>query len=273
MKIISKIESYYPSLTKSEKKVAQYICDRKGDILNKTLSDISSEIDVGEATILRFCSKMGYDKFNELKFEIARDQQEETKEQETDASDVVEAAAMDFRVMVDKTKDTIDYAQLKKAVSILEKADKILIFGVGASGFSALAAQNNLLRLGIVSLAVTDSHFQAMESSILNRKSAVLAFSLTGNTKDIYDACMIAKNNKASIIAVTSYMDSSLARIADCVLLTAVRENLIVGGTLCGNVSQFLVIDALKSEYTNRHKSEVKKTREETAESILPKAL
>ena len=67
------IESCYPSLSKSERKVADYILQEKGNIIYETLLEISKKIKVGEATILRFVRKIGFSGFQDLKLQIAKD--------------------------------------------------------------------------------------------------------------------------------------------------------------------------------------------------------
>ena len=63
----------YPQLTKSEKKVADYIINSGEKIIYSTLSDIKLKANVGDATIVRFCQKLGFSGFSDLKIEIAKE--------------------------------------------------------------------------------------------------------------------------------------------------------------------------------------------------------
>ena len=72
MQTIGSIETCYPTFTKSERKVADYILEhRKEGIEHITLAEFSSMLGVGEATIVRFCRKIDLKGFQELKFTLA----------------------------------------------------------------------------------------------------------------------------------------------------------------------------------------------------------
>ena len=73
MKYINIIESFYPSLSKQEKKVADYILEEKGKISYQSLQEIGRKINVGEATIVRFVKKIGFNGFQDLKINIAKE--------------------------------------------------------------------------------------------------------------------------------------------------------------------------------------------------------
>ena len=65
---------------------------------------------------------------------------------------------------------------------------------------------------------------QLTTAALLNEKDVVVAISHSGATHDIVDAVQLAKQNGATIIAITSRAQSPLARIADIVLVGMGRE-------------------------------------------------
>ena len=58
MKIETVIKEKYELLTKSEKKIANYVLASKERIVYGTMNDIKKAIKVGDATIVRFCQKL-----------------------------------------------------------------------------------------------------------------------------------------------------------------------------------------------------------------------
>ncbi|MEY8742740.1 MurR/RpiR family transcriptional regulator [Bacillales bacterium AN1005] len=68
MQTLGIIESYYPSFTKSEKRIADFIIESNSKVIDLTLSELAVMLNVGEATIVRFCRKMKLKGFQELKF-------------------------------------------------------------------------------------------------------------------------------------------------------------------------------------------------------------
>ena len=75
------IDTYYPSLTKGEQKVADYIYKNNDTIIYQSLKELSKNIGVGEATIIRFCNKIGLNGFQDLKLILAKESSESKDEE------------------------------------------------------------------------------------------------------------------------------------------------------------------------------------------------
>lgn len=269
MKYINIIESFYPSLSKQEKKVANYIFERRGQISYQSLQEIAKKINVGEATIVRFVKKVGFSGFQDLKLQIAKEDYPMIETNYEDYFDIIQA---NINETVENTKSLIDKKQLNRAIGRIEKADRIFVYGVGASGIAALELQNKLLRFGKVVNAYTDSHFQIMNASITTSKDVIIAISLSGRTQDIIDSLEIAKKNRTKIIVITNHILSPIAQLADEVLLTAGRETLLDGGSLISKISQLYVIDVLCTGYALKNKENALRMKHSTAQSIVSKS-
>lgn len=271
MKYIAIIKSCYPSLSKAEKKVADYILKEKGKIIYQTLLEISQNIDVGEATIIRFVRKIGFSGFQDLKFEIA-------KEDNTDKSDsnnydnYIEGNAAEIVQTITNTKLTINKDNLNLAIKMITDSKRVFFYGVGSSGFTANEAQNRFMRLGVVGSSIVDPHFQSMYSSICNAEDIIIVFSISGYTKDIIEAVKIAKEENTKVIAITSYILSPIAQLADCILLTAAKENPLEGGSFTGKISQLYIIDLLCSGYLMQNKKSAELQKQKTAKAVVAKS-
>lgn len=268
MKYINIIESFYPDLSKQEKKVADYIFEKKGEVSYLSLQEIAKEIEVGEATIVRFVKKIGFNGFQDLKLNIAK---EDLPIIETRYEDYIDNIHANINETVQNTKYLINKKQLEKSIKFIEKAERIFIYGVGSSGLAALELQNKFLRFGKIVTAYTDSHFQIMNASILTNKDVVIAISLSGQTKDIIESLEIGKKNKCKIISITNHIMSPVAQLGDSVLLTAGRETLLDGGSLIAKMSQLYIIDVLCTGYALKNKENVLKMKQNTAESVIIK--
>ena len=67
--------------TNSERKVARFILAEKQGITNMTILDIAQGADVSEASVMRFCSKLGIRKLIDLRIQIAKDSDKVQREQ------------------------------------------------------------------------------------------------------------------------------------------------------------------------------------------------
>lgn len=67
MDILQQIKTSYPSLTRKQKSIADYLLANPGDICYITLAKLSEVTSASELTLLRFCKKIGCENFLELK--------------------------------------------------------------------------------------------------------------------------------------------------------------------------------------------------------------
>lgn len=264
------IDSYYPSLSKSEKKVADHIKNQKEKFIYQSIQEVAHDAKVGEATVLRFCRRVGFEGFRDMKLYIAKENTPiRLKSKENYTDEVVK----NFQYTIQETYSAINQENLKEVAELIKKSYRVFLYGIGASSNAVLDMKSRLLRYGKVVYTVTDSHYQMMNSSVLNEEDLVIAFSISGVTQDIIDSVNLAKKNKSKIVAITNHILSPLSSLADICILTAGRESPIDGGSLTGRLSQMLVIDLLCTSYAliNEENSEV--MREKTANSILKKSI
>ena len=252
MKYIRMIESCYPSLSKSEKKVADYVMLEKGNIIYETLLEISKKINVGEATILRFVKKVGFNGFQDLKLQIAK---EDKPVNDSYHENYIDSITANMIKTIENTKTVLDISSLNNSIRLINDSKRIFFFGVGSSGLAAGEAQIRFLSMGKVGMAITDSRFQTMYSFLIGEDDVIIALSLSGRTKEIIETIKIAKARKIKVIAITNYALSPLAQLSDCLLLTAGKENLVDGGSLISKISQLYVIELLCAGYALLNKN------------------
>ena len=128
-----------------------------------------------------------------------------------------------FRSVIDNTvaaflkyRNDASSVAIEKATDALEATYKagqrIEFFGVGNSGIVAQDAQHKFFRLGVTSIAYSDGHMQVMSASLLRPGDCVVVISNSGRTRDLMDACDIARKNGATTIVITA-TGSPLANI------------------------------------------------------------
>lgn len=251
MNVEAKIKSVYPSLTKSEKKVADYMLQEQDSIISKTLSNLSEIIGVGEATIVRFVNKCGYDALHAFRFDVVRN----AEKQAITAGNIELANELSSVVIkqINNSMDGLDLDKVSEVAKLIEKADDILFFGIGHSGIVAEMGAYRSMRLGKNAKAVTDSHHMAIQATLCNEDDLIFAVSLSGQSPETNTAVKIARDNKAKIVAIVSYMQSELAQLADYVFL-ATSEKVFArfdGSGIDAIITQLLMIETIFNEYSH----------------------
>lgn len=266
------LESYYPSLTNAEKKIADYILDNYETVMYLSLTDLAELSGVGDTSVFRFCKQIGLKGYPELKLLLAQDTvAHKDNSKEDTSSHFSDQIRQNIIQKINECYEVLDIPELEKAVQLLKNAKRIFFFGIGSSGITALTAKERFLRIGILSDVAIEGHHQNMIASILNQNDVLVAFSLSGNTKDVLDAVQIAKNNGVPTIVLTSYLRSPLTELADIVIKTAGKEHLMEGGTLTSSISQLYMVDLLVTGVALSDKETSHSMRERIARSIYDK--
>jgi 6-phospho-3-hexuloisomerase len=131
--------------------------------------------------------------------------------------DYVRVTMKEIAAFIGRVADRLSGEQVRALVSTLEDAyrrgAKVLVMGAGRSGLVGRAFAMRLMHLGfnvyVLGETITPS---------IGRDDVVVAISGSGRTQLIVTAAEAAKKVDAKVIAVTSYPDSPLGRLADIVV-------------------------------------------------------
>ncbi|WP_254660825.1 SIS domain-containing protein [Bacillus sp. FJAT-27225] len=151
------------------------------------------------------------------------------------------------------------FGSIVKALKLLTDARRIYIFGLGSSGLAAQELNYRLSRMGFVCEAVTDPHLMIIRSTLLVKGDLLVAFSRSGQTRDLITSVKKAKGNGAKLVSLTAYGNTYLTKLSDEVLWTIhpLRNAYLSTGL---DLSALYLIDLIsmhflkdpKREYTRR---------------------
>ena len=72
-----------------------------------------------------------------------------------------------------------------------------------------------------------------------------MAFSHSGESSEVIEAVRIAKENKAKTVVFTGYHNSTLAELADILLLSSTNETMYRSQSMVSRLIQLVIIDML----------------------------
>lgn len=135
----------------------------------------------------------------------------------------LKAAAQEILEGAKKAIEELNPEQVEKMIQmILEAKDrKIFVVGMGRSGFVGRAFTLRLMNLGFNVYFIGETVTPAAEKGDL-----LIAISGTGTTKMVLTAGMAAKDIGAKVIAITSFPNSPLGKIADLVVMIGGRTKM-----------------------------------------------
>ncbi|MGM0524152.1 MAG: MurR/RpiR family transcriptional regulator [Bacillota bacterium] len=254
-----RLDLFKNQFTKSELKLYDYILTHLDAVVYHSLSELSEQAKVAEATSLRFFKKLQYSGFQAFKFDLAKEQpNDETKE-----TDLYTRVKDGMLYSIETNHGLLNPNQLEHVAHLIDQKKDIVVFAIGASGIAGLDFQNQLMRVGKNIDVVTDTHTQIMRAANASPDTLLLTISLSGSTKSLIESTAIAKKKGAHVVSLTGFLKSPLTKVSDETILTHVKENPLERGTLSGKVAQLFVIDALCTTYIQLHEADAKARREE----------
>ena len=281
--ILESITAQYHSLTRSGKKLADYIFAHTGEAQYFSISTLAENSGVSEASITRFCHGLGLAGYNDFKLALAKtdhvtDMGELSDSPQGIASEdslntIFQKIHKASVLSLNETLELLNEDAINKAVDLLVQADRVFCFGNGGSMVTAMEAWARFSTATSRFVHVSDSHMQIMNTALATSRDVLLVFSYSGSTKDMEDTLQIAREHGVSIILVTHYPNSRAAQFADVVLLCGYNEGPLQSGSIPAKVGQLLLIDCLFYGFCRRNPEASAAARSATAEAVARKML
>jgi len=280
MNTLEKIQSHLDILSKSERKVAEVILASPQTAIHSSIATLARMADVSEPTVNRFCRRLDTKGFPDFKLHLAQSLANGTPyvNRNVEEDDSVDAYTNKIfesvMASLDTVKASLDVAAINRAVDLLTQAKKISFFGLGASAAVAHDAMNKFFRFNIPVVYFDDIVMQRMSCMNSSEGDVVVLISHTGRTKNLVEMAQLARDNDATVIAITSH-DTPLAHAATLALLLDVPEDTDVYMPMVSRIAQLTLIDVLATGFTLRRgdkfRDNLKRVKEALKESRFDK--
>ena len=229
MDIISQIDKNYNEMSKSHKRLSDYIRQNYGKAALMNVEQLSSATGVSEATVVRFSAELGYEKYNFFQralndyaksklTSVQRMENAHSKYHDTDILSSVLEADID---KIKKTLSQIDKQAFGAAVDSLISAKKIYIIGLrGSSALARFLSYYLNFLFPYVKLVNGSSAGDIFEQMFrISENDALIAFSLPRYSLRTIRAVQYAKKNNATIIGITDGENSPILELCDYPLI------------------------------------------------------
>ncbi|MGG1555285.1 MULTISPECIES: MurR/RpiR family transcriptional regulator [Paenibacillus] len=275
--ILIKIRDMRDSLTPVEKLVADYILDNVADIPHLSIKSLAQLTKTSDASVLRFCKTMGYKGYRNFIVSISASvgsMDEDQKDQYTDIQPgddlpiIISNIFHNNSKSIEDTLSVIDKSEIARAVKVLRECNRIVFFGIGASGLVGIDAEQKFSRINKMCHTYTDGHSQLTAATLMDKKDVAIFISNSGSTSEILDTLDIVKKNGATVIAITKYNKSELAEKANIVLSISTPELTIRSGAMGSRIAMLTVIDVLFAGVASAEYKNVKKYLSKTHDII-----
>jgi DNA-binding MurR/RpiR family transcriptional regulator len=222
LEYLSRIRSRYDSLSKSHRKIADYINKHQEEILQCSITKFAQKISTSPSAISRFCQALHYRGYSDMKFSLEKNLFSPSGAAEliTADDDILSSKKKFLKLYSSALNDTLlqlDDRRIKWAVDAIMQANMVHIYA-SSPGTNAKIVYELLLQTGISCNYFVDTAEAIMSATHLNKKDVAIGINYSGKSVVVGDAMNIAKGRGAIIVGITGYSDSSLAKNVDIAL-------------------------------------------------------
>lgn len=280
--VFDKISAAYYELTAAEKKTADFIMANQGRSQYLSIAELAEYSGVAEATVSRFCRRLGYKGYNAFRLALANAAFTQRPEagllsgpiESTDSFEQMcrKLYAADQEAMR-QTLELVDTETVCRAADLLHAAGRVVCMGQGGSMLMAEEASHLFSTVSGKFSAVQDSHLQIIAAVNMQEDDVILFFSFSGATKDLIDTMRTARERGVKILLVTRFPKSPGAQMADLVLPCGANESPLQLGSVPAKIAQMFLLDVLFSEFCRRDLESCRETRARLASALEAKHL
>lgn len=249
---LSTIRSYYPSLTKKEKLLADYILSHFEEIPSMPTAVLAERAGVVKSVIVRLCQSLGFSGYTEFKLSLSRElvRNEQfhftpyIQKDDTPGAIFQKIFAANVKTLHD-TAETMEFGVLEQVVEVLSSAKHIYIYGVGTSAGIVCDFQYRLMQLGFTAFCFTDIVNMKVSTLNITSEDAAVGISNSGRTIATVDSLKFAKERGAKTICLTSYPDSILTKHSDYPIVIKTDEVQYPIEAISARIAHISVLDSI----------------------------
>jgi DNA-binding MurR/RpiR family transcriptional regulator len=254
-----RILGHVGSLTERQRVLAEFLLQHLDEVPFLSVPDLAERSQTSEATVVRFCQRVGFSGYSDLKMTLVDELREELHGQaetppEPDATQdpLLAVARLDQR-NIERSLETIDRREFRAVASRLFRADHVYTFGLGVSAHLADYAVYLFTHHGLRSTCLATRYSSPREQLVVLRPTdLLLAFSFPPYSRQTLEVLDESRERGVPTVVITDRATAPAAGKADHALVVSTHGMTFNNSTAASNV----VLNALVVELATRHRGE-----------------
>lgn len=214
----------FTKLTKTEKKILEYIIKNPKNIITQSALEIGKNLNISDASVLRFSKTLGFNKFSDLKNYITSTLNSISPNErivknwnnfdsENDiANKIINADISNIKNFL----SNINFNLLNQATTLLQNSRKIYFLGLGSSKGISQFMFWYMRRLGFDTECINEGGLGLYETlTHVKNNDTIFIFSFPRILEDEIKILKLAKEKHANIISVTNNDFSEISLLSD----------------------------------------------------------
>lgn len=221
----------------TEVMIYKYVISNIEKIPYTTIRELANEMHISTSTLLRFCSKNGYDGYSEFKKAVKAETY--VLKMQPPLEDLQELS-----LFFERTNSSAFERKISFPVETIKNSDYLIFIGNGSSGTLAKYGARLFSNMGKFSVGLEDTFYPIATYSYKN--TVVIALSESGETKELIDMVRQFQQKKCVVLSITNAATSTLAKISDWSFTYNMKEHRVNGNyNATTQVPTLFVLEAL----------------------------
>ncbi len=247
--VIPIIESNYDKFTTLQKTIADFFIHNQKK-MDFSIGNISKLLFTSKATLVRFAQKCGYRGYKEFIYQYEETFIEKSEQITGNTRMILNS----YQELLNKAYSLVDENQIERVTHYLNKADRVLVCGLGSSGLSAREMEIRFMRIGVNIDSLVDPDMMRMSSVFQTKNSLVLGFSLSGEREEVLYLLRESNRKGAKTILFTENNRSEYDAYCSEVVLLPSLKNLNYGNVISPQFPILVMLDIIYANYVEQNK-------------------
>ncbi len=264
--IIMQIDRHYLSMTKKQRQVADYIKENIDTMAFITLKEMSKELGITEITILNACKVLGYNSFNEIKYEVrkyinvnrrmvlySQNEYFNSALPEYELSDkerLLTEICMEERGLMDEYARNFDSRQVMEAARLFLTYSKIILCGRGMSHILCQWLASDLAGAQVSSMITNPELNESVFATLpaIDGDTLLVAISFPDYYFMTEQIARYAKKKGAKVLSITDSPQAEVAKYGDLSLTVRSTTRMFLNTASAPMALINLLVSAIKIE-------------------------
>lgn len=199
------IQTRQAIMTRADRGIAAYIVSHPVQIARLNIEELAAAAGTSPSAVSRFCKRMGYDSFSNLKLQMVRTlvAHNGVAESRQKAESPAQAIARLYAQYILQIPQWISNQDICDITAMLANARHVKLFGLNRTFNSARQMEQRLLRMGYVCAAVNERISMNDLAGIMTSRDLVIIFTVNDNEHIYLPIARALHQGRCPLVCIT----------------------------------------------------------------------
>lgn len=255
--VLENIRRQFDRMHNAEKKVASFILENPALALESNVSEMAEHSGVSDATVVRFCQKLGYSGFFQMKLRLSHDMAQDRLLQINNGSQQPGSAREKISVLANtilSISQRVSTEVFQSCADAINRSPTVIVVG---NGYDKILASDIIYRLTRMGIRCSGGGYSEtdFENIHLGQKGEVAIFvSRNGEDRKTIDEMRLATECGLVTIAITDVSKCPMVQYADYALSTGIQhDSRMIENYTPSHLNMMVLVDTLFQYVAQRH--------------------